>query len=115
MSPDMTIFVVFFQAEDGIRDRDVTGVQTCALPDLHAGFPALHVVDSLGQVHLGRQRAPQLDVRLERRRRQGSLRSEERRVGKEWRTGWSAYDEKKRETMATRISRQLSVFVGADV
>ena len=27
-------FVVFFffQAEDGIRDRDVTGVQTCALP-----------------------------------------------------------------------------------
>src|SRR5437773_6326749 len=24
----------FFQAEDGIRDRDVTGVQTCALPDL---------------------------------------------------------------------------------
>src|SRR5437773_2680515 len=26
------IFVFFFQAEDGIRDRDVTGVQTCALP-----------------------------------------------------------------------------------
>src|SRR5437867_12312147 len=24
--------VVFFQAEDGIRDRTVTGVQTCALP-----------------------------------------------------------------------------------
>src|SRR5437773_2808676 len=24
--------VFFFQAEDGIRDRDVTGVQTCALP-----------------------------------------------------------------------------------
>src|SRR5437773_11400621 len=23
---------IFFQAEDGIRDRDVTGVQTCALP-----------------------------------------------------------------------------------
>src|SRR6266699_2681637 len=23
---------VFFQAEDGIRDADVTGVQTCALP-----------------------------------------------------------------------------------
>ena len=22
----------FFQAEDGIRDYDVTGVQTCALP-----------------------------------------------------------------------------------
>src|SRR5207249_6308118 len=26
----MSIF--FFQAEDGIRDRNVTGVQTCALP-----------------------------------------------------------------------------------
>src|SRR5699024_11232055 len=25
----------FFQAEDGIRDRNVTGVQTCALPILH--------------------------------------------------------------------------------
>src|SRR6266540_3993601 len=25
-------FLFFFQAEDGIRDRDVTGVQTCALP-----------------------------------------------------------------------------------
>src|SRR6266498_5315440 len=25
---------VFFQAEDGIRDADVTGVQTCALPIL---------------------------------------------------------------------------------
>src|SRR3989442_633621 len=24
--------VIFFQAEDGIRDADVTGVQTCALP-----------------------------------------------------------------------------------
>src|SRR5437773_11720590 len=30
--------VFFFQAEDGIRDRDVTGVQTCALPILrHSG------------------------------------------------------------------------------
>src|SRR5699024_5557614 len=26
------IFIFFFQAEDGIRDRNVTGVQTCALP-----------------------------------------------------------------------------------
>src|SRR5207248_10916726 len=26
------IFFFFFQAEDGIRDRTVTGVQTCALP-----------------------------------------------------------------------------------
>src|SRR5699024_11429931 len=27
----------FFQAEDGIRDRNVTGVQTCALPILMIG------------------------------------------------------------------------------
>src|SRR5256885_17233383 len=28
----LAIFVFFFQAEDGIRDYKVTGVQTCALP-----------------------------------------------------------------------------------
>src|SRR5690554_5454448 len=29
---DFCVFFFFFQAEDGIRDADVTGVQTCALP-----------------------------------------------------------------------------------
>src|SRR5205807_10000739 len=29
---DRTFFLFFFQAEDGIRDYKVTGVQTCALP-----------------------------------------------------------------------------------
>src|SRR3989442_14898861 len=29
---DLVVFFFFFQAEDGIRDADVTGVQTCALP-----------------------------------------------------------------------------------
>src|SRR5207249_6127896 len=29
---DVENYVFFFQAEDGIRDRNVTGVQTCALP-----------------------------------------------------------------------------------
>src|SRR2546425_12865921 len=28
----MTVYLFFFQAEDGIRDKLVTGVQTCALP-----------------------------------------------------------------------------------
>ena len=28
----------FFQAEDGIRDTSVTGVQTCALPIFHMFF-----------------------------------------------------------------------------
>src|SRR5207249_6124933 len=38
-------FFFFFQAEDGIRDRNVTGVQTCALPisllDDHLGVALL--------------------------------------------------------------------------
>src|SRR5256885_9453354 len=29
---DQDVFFFFFQAEDGIRDYKVTGVQTCALP-----------------------------------------------------------------------------------
>src|SRR5699024_11409550 len=31
-SDDSVVVCFFFQAEDGIRDRNVTGVQTCALP-----------------------------------------------------------------------------------
>src|SRR5437667_34622 len=31
-APVKRVASFFFQAEDGIRDRDVTGVQTCALP-----------------------------------------------------------------------------------
>src|SRR5689334_16649168 len=32
------VFIFFFQAEDGIRDGTVTGVQTCALPILRSAF-----------------------------------------------------------------------------
>ena len=32
-------FFFFFQAEDGIRDTSVTGVQTCALPILNFSSP----------------------------------------------------------------------------
>ena len=32
----------FFQAEDGIRDHCVTGVQTCALPILEAEIEEVH-------------------------------------------------------------------------
>src|SRR5437667_596524 len=38
-------FFFFFQAEDGIRDRDVTGVQTCALPILRAPSPPGDVLE----------------------------------------------------------------------
>src|SRR6267143_4659540 len=42
----------FFQAEDGIRDGTVTGVQTCALPICRGG----HVVDAV-TLRAGRPRA----------------------------------------------------------
>ena len=40
------LFFFFFQAEDGIRDWSVTGVQTCALP-ICRGFAKA----DLGEVH----------------------------------------------------------------
>src|SRR5437667_8754103 len=45
-------FFFFFQAEDGIRDRDVTGVQTCALPIFNGAIPLydLHFVKANGAV-----------------------------------------------------------------
>src|SRR5690349_732565 len=44
MATDIEIYniisnIFFFQAEDGIRDLYVTGVQTCALPIFHRGRP----------------------------------------------------------------------------
>src|SRR2546430_8587735 len=93
----------FFQAEDGIRDLTVTGVQTCALPisNMEKGhaFRSLHAVE-----HYSATRqlwdtpifeselfvvVPTVGALLE-----GWLlvvRSEERRVGKECRSRWSPY------------------------
>src|SRR5207249_8237585 len=67
--------VFFFQAEDGIRDRNVTGVQTCALPIFAAC--AKHFV-GYGAAEGGRDYN---SVEI-------SERSEERRVGKECRWLW---------------------------
>src|SRR5688500_19304873 len=42
--PELATNIFFFQAEDGIRDYKVTGVQTCALPiyrDVVADVPPL--------------------------------------------------------------------------
>src|SRR5690554_7038247 len=45
------VFFFFFQAEDGIRDADVTGVQTCALPiSLLQRFPGMTIVVLTNQV-----------------------------------------------------------------
>src|SRR2546427_10675980 len=40
------VFFFFFQAEDGIRDLTVTGVQTCALPILRARRPDTFPTDA---------------------------------------------------------------------
>src|SRR2546430_7611585 len=95
--------IFFFQAEDGIRDLTVTGVQTCALPIYWRpgrdawGGPVVHPrrrVQSdpawrptlADPTHLwaapGRHREPA---------RGPAHRSEERRVGEEGRSRWSPY------------------------
>src|SRR2546422_3696331 len=94
------LFFFFFQAEDGIRDVAVTGVQTCALPISIAAYRAKqppHIVQvfevgtqtilSSGAVYpvfqLMRDNGFAVDW--------NDLRSEERRVGKECRSRWSPY------------------------
>src|SRR5437667_2390126 len=51
----------FFQAEDGIRDRDVTGVQTCALPiyglEELVRRRVLHLTESIARVAVTDSRA----------------------------------------------------------
>src|SRR2546430_7754820 len=44
--------VFFFQAEDGIRDLTVTGVQTCALPISHVHIPRVHAGMPRGEQHI---------------------------------------------------------------
>src|SRR5258708_21514004 len=92
----------FFQAEDGIRDDLVTGVQTCALPIFVVG----EAPDGEKGIELYRSLLPDvvvLDLRLPRmsgfdvitmlrkERHPARIRSEERRVGKECRSRWSPY------------------------
>src|SRR5258708_26160201 len=73
----------FFQAEDGIRDDLVTGVQTCALPILQQVIVNL-IDNSIKYTPVGGM----IEVRVGR---DGISRSEERRVGKECRSRWSPY------------------------
>src|SRR2546426_8570767 len=76
------VYFFFFQAEDGIRDYKVTGVQTCALPIFGAHGARSRSPPSQPGAPL---RVPALPVSA----RVG--RSEERRVGKECRSRWSPY------------------------
>src|SRR5438874_8063685 len=85
----------FFQAEDGIRDLYVTGVQTCALPILCAAgdlqpdsMSRQERVSEVAQVDL-------VFLSLAGREQ----RSEERRVGKECRARRAAYHERRRGSL----------------
>src|SRR5256885_10889776 len=61
---EMCLF--FFQAEDGIRDYKVTGVQTCALPI----WPRRRPRGGAGELRgAGRRRAAERDLAGRRRRR----------------------------------------------
>src|SRR5690348_17359859 len=103
-------FFFFFQAEDGIRDGRVTGVQTCALP-ISLDLSELTVAD----VMIHRKAIRMIDADLPPREiiaqamasphtrmplykdDPENIRSEERRVGKECRSRWAPYHEKKKE------------------
>src|SRR2546428_10322793 len=96
----VVVFFFFFQAEDGIRDLIVTGVQTCALPILiKRPFPVSTA--SVCPPRKGRFISADGSAQAPRRglpprpsppaRRSQPPRSEERRVGKECRSRWSPY------------------------
>src|SRR3712207_8140223 len=109
----VVVMFFFFQAEDGIRDIGVTGVQTCALPIFRGdggargrrfrpagsstAFPRRSRRGCAGPPAPRRRRAR--DPRGGRRR--GRPRSGERRVGKEGRSRWAPVPLKKKK----RINR----------
>src|SRR5207249_6358840 len=86
--------VFFFQAEDGIRDRNVTGVQTCALP-ISTRPTLARARDRFSCVRLSLTFPPLIclffiiQILIKSNRSNHKPRSEERRVGKECRSRWS--------------------------
>src|SRR5207253_6438770 len=86
----------FFQAEDGIRDGHVTGVQTCALP-ISAGDAPVYGINTGFGLLANTRIAPAQRTLLQRNiilshsagvgpLLDDAIRSEERRVGKECRS-----------------------------
>src|SRR5438067_12303602 len=84
----------FFQAEDGIRARNVTGVQTCALP-ISFGARRRDQIFRAGDSVTGKEG---MGVQVDIERHFPEIRSEERRVGKECRTRWRPYQYKKKKS-----------------
>src|SRR2546430_12174483 len=90
------VMFFFFQAEDGIRDLTVTGVQTCALPISYlagtGGGSAFILVFVLACVLVATPLlAAEFALGRASRLSPPEARSEERRVGKECRSRWSPY------------------------
>src|SRR5690348_17878715 len=98
----LCVFFFFFQAEDGIRDGRVTGVQTCALPICRTGEGNAEAEDAAvaGDQPVALRVGGRCPAAREQRAAQRLIgvgsRSEERRVGKECRSRWSADHEKKK-------------------
>src|SRR5207248_6792708 len=107
----------FFQAEDGIRGRTVTGVQTCALPifdpsqldGLPEDYKKSHPPGPDGKVTITTDYPDYIPFRTYAKdgkarlalykefQSRGYPRSEERRVGKECESEVSAHDEDKQQ------------------
>src|SRR2546430_12103970 len=91
----------FFQAEDGIRDLTVTGVQTCALPISALLGVCLQPLFRRAMAGIAEHAVGDVELRpayrgrhvhgMARQAALARLRSEERRVGKECRSRWSPY------------------------
>src|SRR5699024_11648326 len=93
----------FFQAEDGIRDRNVTGVQTCALPiSAFAGTTARFEETPRTMVTFYGKSFPSR-LLIGTALYASPARSEERRVGKECRSRWSPRQSTKKEGHASVI------------
>src|SRR3712207_9469657 len=100
----------FFQAEDGIRDIGVTGVQTCALPILLI-FDVIVVPRMLTVLERATMVcAPILAIEDRAARfNGGEPRSEERRVGKESRSRWlPVHLNKKRKYERQKVNLDVS-------
>src|SRR5687768_18447247 len=97
-------FFFFFQAEDGIRDVAVTGVQTCALPiyTVFTGAPVKTVWTRDDDIRGGYYRSAFLHRAKVALGDDGLPtawhRSEERRVGKECRSRWPPDHKEKKVT-----------------
>src|SRR5690625_8000842 len=99
------VLVFFFQAEDGIRDGHVTGVQTCALP-ISWTRTALKTIP----IWIRSERLPRKKAQSWSPSATNWKRSEERRVGKECRWWRKRGDEKERRSEEGRHGKKRRAY-----